>query len=115
MALTGISLTACAPKVMILQSPVVSMTKDSNGANAALPDGAPVSERWCQGDKPIVENDDGSNDYGMIDQVVLKAQKKTGADFFKDARFYEQGNCVMMNAKASGVASTKKKKAATKG
>ncbi len=47
--------------------------------------------------------------HGMIDQVVLKAQKKTKSDFFTDARFYEQGTCVIMKANASGITPAKNK------
>lgn len=119
-------LGACAPKVLILQSPVVSMTKNNAGSAKELGEGKPVEEKWCSGDKPIKENDDGSDHYGMIDQVVLKAHKSTKADFFTNNRFYQQGTCVMMSAnvgkggggdssdKDSGSAPPKKNKSKSK-
>lgn len=98
-----IQLSGCAaPKVLILQSPVVSMKKSNSEAQKELADGATVNEKWCMSDDPVVRNDDGSNLYGMIDQVILKAHKKSRYDFFKEAKFYQQGSCVSMNAKGAG-------------
>jgi hypothetical protein len=81
---------------------MISMVKSNSEAEKDLADGANVSEKWCMSDEPVVQNDDGSNVYGMIDQVVLKAHKKSRYDFFKEAKFYEQGTCVSMNAKGAG-------------
>jgi len=100
---TGLTLVgACAPKVLIFQAPVVSMTKLNAPEGAKLDEGKPINVSWCQGSDPIVENDDGSLEYGMIDQTIHAAHKKTRANFFTNARFYRQGDCVSMLANASG-------------
>lgn len=96
---TGVlALCGCAPKVLILQTPVISMTKSNSGDVSSFNEGKSVNESWCSDDDPIRVNDDGSKHYGMIDQVVLKAHKRTKADFFVNNRFYQQGTCVLMSA-----------------
>ncbi len=91
-------LAGCVSKQLILQTPVVSMTKN-NAPSAKLAEGAEVKSRWCSGDKPVVENSDGTNEYGMIDQAVHKAHKEYKADFFINNRFYSESNgCVSMTA-----------------
>lgn len=94
----------CAPKVLILQDPVVSMTKRDTGGVKSLKEGKSVEEKWCSDDDPIHKNDDGSKHYGMIDQVVWKAHKATSADFFINNRFYQQGGCVYMSANVGELA-----------
>lgn len=94
-------IAGCAPKVLILQSPVVSMKVSDAGNAKDLKDGNKVNETWCADQNPIVPNDDGSKHYGLIDQVIWKAHKKSKADLFKDAKFYQQGNCVSMQAIAA--------------
>jgi len=93
----------CAPKVMILESPVVSMTKSNSGTTTALHQGKNVEEKWCGTEDPIHPNDDGSKVYGLIDQVIWKAHKATKADFFVNNRFYQQGSCVYMSANVGQV------------
>ena len=108
------SLGACAPKVLILQSPVISMTKNNTRSAKGLAEGKAISAKWCTSEGPVKENDDGSKHYGMIDQVVYRAHKKTKADFFVNNQFYQQdgfgGSCVSMKAnvgtEASGEAGT---------
>lgn len=92
------TLVGCAAKVMILQSPVVSMKKNNAPKGASLAEGKAVNVEWCQGDDPIVENDDGSNVYGMIDQAIYKAHQEAKADFFMNTRFYQQSDCILMQA-----------------
>jgi hypothetical protein len=100
--LLAIGLTGCSPKFLILQSPIVSMKKANSEVQKDLAEGGVVNEKWCASDTPIVPNDDGSLEYGLIDQVILKAHQKSNYDFFKDAKFYQQGTCVSMNAKGAG-------------
>jgi hypothetical protein len=104
MLIVSASVFSCASKVMILQSPVVSMKVSDAGTNAALVGGRPVNEKWCSSDKPAQVNDDGSSHYGMIDQVIWKAHKATNANLFKDAKFYQQASgtsiCMLMTAEA---------------
>lgn len=93
-------LASCAPKVMILQSPVVSMMEANAGSTKDFGSGQPVDSKWCADEEPVTANDDGSKHYGMIDQAIWKAHKSTNAKFFKDAKFYQQGTCVTMTAEA---------------
>lgn len=95
------SFAACAPKVLVLQSPIISMTKPNSGTAKSLTDGKPIEEKWCNSEDPVHANGDGSKHYGMIDQVVWRAHKNTKADFFTDSRFYQQGDCMWMNANAA--------------
>lgn len=89
----------CAPsKILVMQSPIVSMTKLNSGNAKALKEGAAIEEKWCNSEKPIRKNSDGSLHYGMIDQVIWRAHQKTKADFFMNSRFYQQGECMWMNA-----------------
>ena len=97
----ALNFTACASKVLILQSPVVSMNKNHTEAGVKLKEGEKVDVRWCVDEKPIKDNDDGSKHYGMIDQAILKAHRETKADFFLDNRFYQTGQCVQMQAVAA--------------
>src|SRR5687768_5425797 len=98
LAISALGLVGCAPKVLILQAPVVSMTKTSAGTAKSLSEGKNVEEKWCNSDDPIQANDDGSKHYGLIDQVVWKAHKSTNASFFLNNRFYQQADCVYMSA-----------------
>lgn len=94
------SFTACVSKVMILQMPMVSMKESNSGTQSTWQEGTQVEEQWCSDEKPVKENSDGSKHYGMIDQVIWKAHERSHANFFKDAKFYQQGTCVSMNAEA---------------
>jgi len=105
----------CAPKVLILQAPVISMTKNNSGDVSGFNEGKSVNESWCSGDDPVKENDDGSKHYGMIDQVVLKAHKRAKADFFVNNRFYQQGTCVLMSANVGVAGSGDSGKSSDKG
>jgi hypothetical protein len=97
-SILSVAMTSCAPKVLILQSPVASMTKNNAGNVADLKEGKAVEEKWCSNEDPVKPNDDGSKHYGMIDQVLYRAHKNTKADFFVNNRFYQQGTCVYMSA-----------------
>lgn len=94
-------LHGCAAKVLILQSPVVSMKKLHTPKGESLKEGKEINVQWCTNEAPIVENDDGSKSYGMIDQTILKAHKETKADFFVNNRFYAKGSCIIMQANAA--------------
>jgi hypothetical protein len=80
--------------------------KSNSEAQKQLAVGATVNEKWCASDTPIVPNDDGSKVYGLIDQVILKAHQKSRYDFFQDVKFYQQDQCVSMNAKGAGAQSS---------
>lgn len=101
LSLLAVFFNSCASKVLIMQSPVVSMKRSSTEPGTSLKEGDKVDVRWCVDDKPIEKNDDGSEHYGMIDQAIWKAHKQTKADFFLDNRFYQTGNCVQMQAVAA--------------
>lgn len=90
---------SCTPaKFLVMQSPVISMTKLNAGAVKDLKEGSAIEEKWCNSENPVRKNNDGSKHYGMIDQVVWRAHQKSKADFFLNNRFYQQGDCMWMNA-----------------
>lgn len=103
--IVGLGFAGCAPKVLVLQSPVISMKQNNAGSNKNIGEGKVVEEKWCSNEDPVHANDDGSKHYGMIDQVVWRAHKSTNADFFVNTRFYQQGTCMSMTANVGQVAS----------
>lgn len=74
----------------IMDAELVSMTEQA--PPPSFRKGAAVEEKWCQGDKPAKTSADKR--YGLMDQVVLKAQKKHGARYIAEAGFYRKGNCL---------------------
>lgn len=85
-----LSACASAPREMVFQAPVVSMTKSNTGNIESLTEGEPVTSKWCLNDAPIVKTTDGSLDYGLVDQALHAAHQKTKADYFVNARAYIQ-------------------------
>lgn len=53
-----------------------------------------ISEQWCINDKP--EKAEPDDRYGLMDQVILKAQKKYKTSYIADAQFYAKGSCMTM-------------------
>lgn len=91
-------IAGCAPKVLIMQTPIVSMTKLSSEGVKVFTEGPAVETKWCADENPVQPNNDGTKHYGMIDQAIYRAHKNTNADFFMNNRFYQQGACVFMSA-----------------
>ncbi len=91
-------INSCAGKVLVMQAPIISMKQNNTGTVKSFSEGKPIEEKWCNSEDPVRNNNDGSKHYGMIDQVVWRAHENTHADFFVNNRFYQQGDCMWMNA-----------------
>lgn len=99
-AVLPFSLIGCATKVLLLQSPIVSMSRSDAGEVKKLKiDDEAISEEWCTDDDPVFSSKDKV--YGMADQVIYKAQdggKK--ADFITDATIYVSSDgCATITGK----------------
>jgi len=89
---TVLALPACA--VHIMDAELISMTKTEMPKKVTKD--KTIEEKWCINDKPAKEEMDKR--YGLIDQVVLKAQNVYKADYFADASFFQKGTCMVMTA-----------------
>jgi len=85
----------CSARYTILTVPAVSMT-NSSFATPGTP-GAKVEATYCQGDAPIVSKD---LNVGLIDEVVMKAQQKSGATYLSDVVISRDGSCLVVEATA---------------
>jgi len=90
--------TSCCTKTLVLQSPVVSMTKAE--ARSPLKEGKEISTKWCTGDQQYSSGGDDS-ELGLIDEVTAKAQKENKADYLMNARFFQSCSCMIVEANAA--------------
>lgn len=84
-----LALSAC--QVHVMDSDLVSMTT-KEAPKGAITKGETIQEEWCLNDDPMRKEPD--NRYGMMDQVILKAQKKHNARYIADAQFYAKTSCM---------------------
>lgn len=98
-------LSACCSKQQIMQAPVVSMTK--RHAPKRLEGGKSISVQWCTGDSPYINK--GDNELGMIDQLIMKAQRKHRADFLVNSIFYQKCDCMIVDAEVPKIARNTRK------
>ncbi len=80
------SLMSCSHTV--LTTPLISMTKDDMPSASKPNKIGKVRAEWCRGD---ADRDGG---LGLVDEVTLKAQEKSGADYIEHAVFIRSGNCM---------------------
>jgi hypothetical protein len=92
-----VMLSGCVSRYAILTVPAVSMTNASFEPGATYEDGGPVTAQYCTGDDSISSSD---NNVGLIDEVVLKAQKESGAKYLRDVTIMSDGSCVDVEATA---------------
>ncbi len=86
----------CAHRSQILSTPVVSMTETSSNEKIdKLQELGPVTSQYCMGDDPV-STDKSSGDIGLMDEVITKAQKEKNARYIKNATFFSQGRCVIL-------------------
>lgn len=81
----------------LLTTPAVSMTDTSTSADRKLVDLGPVESRFCYGDEAISRKGDT---VGLMDEVILKAQKEKNASYIKDAKFAYEGSCIVLEGTA---------------
>ncbi len=98
MIIIASSLTAllgCAtPRTLVLRAPAVSMTEISFDAGAKFSSAGAIKSRFCPGDN--ASTDDGDLNIGLIDELIAKAQKTSGAKYIANAQFFTQGNCMLL-------------------
>lgn len=80
------------PKRHILSAGLVSMTERGQ-TKAGLKEVGKVEATYCSGDEPIVSRD---GEIGLIDEVVMRAQRDSQVTYIKNAQFYSQGACVSL-------------------
>lgn len=94
------ALVGCAtPKTLVLATPAVSMTDNSFEAGRHFASNQEVKSQFCIGDDPI-STSKGESNIGFMDELVLRAQKESGARYISNAQFFAQGNCMILEGTA---------------
>ena len=84
-----VGVTSCAHKVKVLDASAVSMTHTSIESNQNLVEIGEVDSEFC----PDSFNDKGQ--IGLLDEAIMAAQKKSGADWIMNASFWRnQSGCI---------------------
>ncbi|MCX6129098.1 MAG: hypothetical protein NTX25_08565 [Proteobacteria bacterium] len=89
-----LSLSACSH--VLMNSPLVSMTKRTPPGNAKIKEIGPVKADFCQNHTPVSGH---SPARGLMDEVILKAQKSEKIDYIRNAQFTVHGfwvKCMMV-------------------
>jgi hypothetical protein len=89
-------LAGCCSAQQFFQASVVSMTKMNMSSYKR---GDTVTGQYCTGDDPVATNGDDM-EIGLMDQAILKAQKKAKADGLADVSFFRECNCVNVKGTA---------------
>jgi hypothetical protein len=87
----------CSAHYKILSVPAMSMTVPSLPAGTAATAAGRVEAQFCTGDDAVVSKD---ANVGLIDEVVAKAQQKSGAQYLSDVTISGDGSCVYVEATA---------------
>lgn len=97
-----VGVTSCAHKVKILDASAVSMTHTSLEPKQKLQSIGDIEGEFC----PDSMNDKGQ--IGLLDEAIMAAQKKSGADFITNATFYRnQSGCISVAGTAHKIIVTK--------
>ena len=98
-----LGVTSCAHKVKVLDASAVSMTHTSVEANQNLVEVGEIESEFC----PDAFKDKGQ--IGLLDEAILRAQKKSGADWIMNASFWRDGNgCISVTGTGKKVSNTAK-------
>ncbi len=90
----ALCLSACGGRYPLANVGAVSMTHRSVDSGAQTTSLGEIEAQFCAGDdEPLVA--DGNN-VGLMDEAIMAAQKKSGADFLVGANFYTSGSCVIV-------------------
>lgn len=95
LSMAALSLGGCAARYALLTVPAISMTQPSFEPTHKGAQGSRIEATYCQGEAPISSHD---NNVGLIDEVVLKAQKQSGASYLSDVTIFRDGQCVVVDA-----------------
>jgi|GEM_PF-2946931 len=94
LSLAFLAFTGCAVgKSPLLSAPYVTANSDDLIDTKHAKDLGPVSARYCPGD-PSSHADASS--IGLMDEAIYLAQKEKNATYIRDAQFYTQGTCVVL-------------------
>jgi hypothetical protein len=97
-------LTSCAAqKVKIMDTPAVSMTRDSLEADEKLEKQGPVNSQFC----PDSYKDKG--EIGLMDEAVRVAQEKNQIDFILNASFWSSVGCISVEGEGAKIVKNFKK------
>lgn len=95
LACACLAASGCTLRSPLMKAPLVSATVDSVDLRAKHVELGPVSTRFCPGDPAIASSD--PSHVGLLDEVILKAQREKDADYIRDADFSMEGNCVVLD------------------
>lgn len=96
-----VGVTSCAHKVKVLDASAVSMTHNSIEANQNLVEIGEVESEFC----PDAMNDKGQ--IGLLDEAIMGAQKKSGADWIMNASFWrDQRGCISVTGMGKKISTT---------
>jgi len=91
-------LSSCAnQRKVILVTPVVSMSKYSLKPNQKVIMKDEIEGKFC------AEAFRKSGSYGLIDEAIKDAQRKSRADFIYDATVSQQGHCTFVSGTAAHI------------
>ena len=89
-----LSLTACGGRYHMTDMGAVSMTHRAIEPGTQTTNLGEVEAQFCAGDDtPLVG--DGDN-VGLMDEAIMAAQKKSGADYLTAVQFFKENNCVIV-------------------
>ena len=92
-ALAGVG---CTSRQALVTLPAVSMTTNSIAPGTSFTAAnAEVEGQFCSGDDALASKD---SNVGLMDEVTLKVQKESGADYFTNAQYWVEGGCVGLTA-----------------
>jgi type IV pilus biogenesis protein CpaD/CtpE len=83
----------------LLTVPAVSMSELSFEPGYRGQKSSDIDTVFCPGDPRLASTMDDST-FGLMDEVVSKAQKESGAKYIAQAQFFKQGNCVALQGVA---------------
>ncbi len=96
-----VGMTSCAHKVKVLDASAVSMTHNSIEAGQNLVEIGEVESEFC----PDQMNDRGQ--IGLLDEAIMGAQKKSGADWIMNASFWrDQRGCISVTGTGKKISTT---------
>jgi hypothetical protein len=99
MVIASALVSGCAGRCesyLLVQMPAVSMGMRASQGQRATAIG-PVNVKFCYGEPPLVSQD---ATVGLMDEVIAKAEKQTGASYIADARFTDSCGCMILEGTA---------------
>lgn len=92
--------SGCATRYSLLSTPAVSMSDAAFETGYTAKDSGAINTRYCRGDDPVSSSSKDSYQIGLMDEVIAKAQKESGARYIANAQFFSEGSCVVLEGTA---------------